>query len=107
VLAAIRNDELYVFTHPETREAVQERFRSILAAFDKAAAPLVYKEPAATPMSATIPTRRRVGLSPPTWIKPQLAKLVERHLTAPIGCTRSSWTGIGCTPGSMPRECKS
>jgi len=41
VLAAIRNDELYVFTHPETREAVQERFRSILAAFDKAAARLV------------------------------------------------------------------
>jgi NAD(P)-dependent dehydrogenase (short-subunit alcohol dehydrogenase family) len=41
VLAAIRNDELYVFTHPETREAVQERFRSILAAFDRAAAPPV------------------------------------------------------------------
>jgi len=39
VLAAIRNDELYVFTHPETREAVQERFRSILAAFDRTAAP--------------------------------------------------------------------
>jgi NAD(P)-dependent dehydrogenase (short-subunit alcohol dehydrogenase family) len=38
VLAAIRNDELYVFTHPETGEAVQERFRSILAAFDRAAA---------------------------------------------------------------------
>jgi bifunctional non-homologous end joining protein LigD len=30
-------------------------------------------------MSATIPTRRKVGLaSPPTWIKPQLAKLVEQ-----------------------------
>jgi NAD(P)-dependent dehydrogenase (short-subunit alcohol dehydrogenase family) len=41
VLAAIRNDELYVFTHPETREAVQERFQAILAAFDKAAAPPV------------------------------------------------------------------
>lgn len=41
VLAAIRNDELYVFTHPETREAVQERFRSILAAFDRTAAPPV------------------------------------------------------------------
>ena len=39
VLAAIRNDELYVFTHPETREAVEERFRAILAAFDRAAAP--------------------------------------------------------------------
>ena len=41
VLAAIRNDELYVFTHPETGEAIQERFRSILAAFDKTATPLV------------------------------------------------------------------
>jgi DNA ligase D-like protein (predicted ligase) len=29
-------------------------------------------------MSATIATRRKVGLSPPTWIKPQLAKLVEK-----------------------------
>lgn len=39
VLAAIRDDELYVFTHSETREAVEERFRSILAAFDRTAAP--------------------------------------------------------------------
>jgi short-subunit dehydrogenase len=37
VMAAIRNDELYVFTHPEMRGAVEERFRAILAAFDKAA----------------------------------------------------------------------
>ena len=34
-------------------------------------------------MSATIPTRRRVGpTSPPAWIRPQLAKLVEK---APLG----------------------
>jgi NAD(P)-dependent dehydrogenase (short-subunit alcohol dehydrogenase family) len=39
VLTAIRDDELYVFTHPETREAVEERFRAILAAFDRGAAP--------------------------------------------------------------------
>src|SRR6516165_4819756 len=39
VLAAVRDDELYIFTHPETREAVEERFRAILAAFDRAAAP--------------------------------------------------------------------
>jgi hypothetical protein len=38
VMAAIRNDELYVFTHPEMRGVVEERFRSILAAFDRAAA---------------------------------------------------------------------
>ena len=41
VLAAVRDDELYIFTHPETREAVEERFRTILAAFDRAAAPPV------------------------------------------------------------------
>jgi NAD(P)-dependent dehydrogenase (short-subunit alcohol dehydrogenase family) len=41
VLSAIRDDELYVFTHPETREAVEERFQAILAAFDRAAAPPV------------------------------------------------------------------
>jgi len=38
VMAAIRNDELYVFTHPERRGAVEERYRAILAAFDTAAA---------------------------------------------------------------------
>ena len=41
VLAAIRDDELYVFTHPDTRGAVEERFQAILAAFDRAAAPPV------------------------------------------------------------------
>jgi NAD(P)-dependent dehydrogenase (short-subunit alcohol dehydrogenase family) len=38
VLAAIREDELYVFTHPEMRGEVEERFAAILAAMDKAAA---------------------------------------------------------------------
>ena len=38
VMAAIRNDELYVFTHPGMRGAVEERFQAILAAFDRAAA---------------------------------------------------------------------
>ena len=43
VLAAIRNDELYVFTYPERRGAVEERFGAILAAFDRAAAACVWK----------------------------------------------------------------
>jgi hypothetical protein len=38
VLAAIREDELYVFTHPQMRTPVEERFAAILAALDKAAA---------------------------------------------------------------------
>jgi len=38
VLAAIRNDELYVFTHPDARGAAEERVQAILGAFDKAAA---------------------------------------------------------------------
>ena len=38
VMAAIRNDELYVFTHPDARGAVEERFQAILGAFDRAAA---------------------------------------------------------------------
>jgi len=41
VLAAVRDDELYVFTHPEMRGVVEERFRAILAAFDRAAVPPV------------------------------------------------------------------
>ena len=38
VVAAVRDDELYIFTHPEMRSAVEERFEAILAAFDRAAA---------------------------------------------------------------------
>jgi len=35
-------------------------------------------------MSATTPTRRRVGLTPPpAWIKPQLAKLVDKTPDGP------------------------
>ena len=37
VLSAIRNDELYVFTHPGRRPEVEARSAAILAAFDKAA----------------------------------------------------------------------
>ena len=36
-LDAIRADELYVFTHPEMRDEVKERFAAIVAAMDKAA----------------------------------------------------------------------
>ncbi len=39
VVAAIRQDELYVFTHPEMRDEVEERFAGIIAAMDKSAAP--------------------------------------------------------------------
>ena len=34
VVAAIRADELYVFTHPEMREELEERFAAIMAAMD-------------------------------------------------------------------------
>lgn len=37
VLAAVRDDELYVFTHPEMRAETEQRFTAILAAMDKAA----------------------------------------------------------------------
>lgn len=39
VLAAIRSNELYVFTHPEMRTEVEGRFAAIKTAFDKAAVP--------------------------------------------------------------------
>ncbi len=38
VIAAIHDDELYVFTHPEMRAGIDERFAAIEAAIDKAAA---------------------------------------------------------------------
>ena len=37
VLTAIREDELYAFTHPQMRGDVEARFATILAAMDKAA----------------------------------------------------------------------
>jgi NAD(P)-dependent dehydrogenase (short-subunit alcohol dehydrogenase family) len=37
VLDAVRNDELYVFTHPDSREEVDKRFAVIRAAMDKVA----------------------------------------------------------------------
>jgi len=38
VLEAVLDNDFYVFTHPEMRSAVEQRFAAILAAFDKAAA---------------------------------------------------------------------
>lgn len=38
VLAAIRENDLYIFTHPEMRDEVEERFAAVAAAFNKAAA---------------------------------------------------------------------
>jgi NAD(P)-dependent dehydrogenase (short-subunit alcohol dehydrogenase family) len=37
VLEAVQDNDLYIFTHPELRAAVQQRFAAIMAAFDKAA----------------------------------------------------------------------
>lgn len=38
VRQAVLDDDLYIFTHPDTRAIAEDRFRSILAAFDKCAA---------------------------------------------------------------------
>ncbi|HXZ00435.1 MAG TPA: SDR family NAD(P)-dependent oxidoreductase [Stellaceae bacterium] len=38
VLRAIRDNDLHIFTHPEMRGALEDRFRRILAAYDKTAA---------------------------------------------------------------------
>jgi NAD(P)-dependent dehydrogenase (short-subunit alcohol dehydrogenase family) len=38
VLEAVMDNDLYIFTHPELRPAVEQRFAAIMAAFDKAAA---------------------------------------------------------------------
>ncbi|HWL20492.1 MAG TPA: short-chain dehydrogenase, partial [Bradyrhizobium sp.] len=37
VVSAIRNDELYIFTHPNMRDEVDARFAAIQAAMDKVA----------------------------------------------------------------------
>jgi NAD(P)-dependent dehydrogenase (short-subunit alcohol dehydrogenase family) len=38
VVEAVRDNELYVFTHPHFKDAVETRFAAILSAFDRAAA---------------------------------------------------------------------
>lgn len=38
VLEGVRDNDLYIFTHPEMRGAVEMRFAAIMAAFDKSAA---------------------------------------------------------------------
>jgi NAD(P)-dependent dehydrogenase (short-subunit alcohol dehydrogenase family) len=38
VRQAVLDDDLYIFTHPDTRAIAEERFQAILAAFDKCAA---------------------------------------------------------------------
>ncbi|HLZ82712.1 MAG TPA: hypothetical protein VKQ54_04035, partial [Caulobacteraceae bacterium] len=38
VLEGVRDNDLYIFTHPELRPMVEARFERILAAFDKSAA---------------------------------------------------------------------
>ena len=38
VLEAVRDNELYIFTHPQLRDAVEARFAAIRSAFDRAAA---------------------------------------------------------------------
>ena len=40
VVDGVKNNDLYIVTHPETREAVEERFAAIMAAFDKLEASL-------------------------------------------------------------------
>ncbi len=40
VVEGVKNNDLYVVTHPETREAVEERFAAILAAYDRLEASL-------------------------------------------------------------------
>jgi NAD(P)-dependent dehydrogenase (short-subunit alcohol dehydrogenase family) len=37
VMRAIQDNDLYIFTHPETRAPLEDRFRQVIAAFDKAA----------------------------------------------------------------------
>ena len=54
VTTAIRDNDLYVFTHLQDREFVEERFRRILSAFDKSAAGSKLKQSVRVSM-----TRRR------------------------------------------------
>ncbi|MFI4973025.1 MAG: SDR family NAD(P)-dependent oxidoreductase [Caulobacterales bacterium] len=56
VVEAVKDNDLYVFTHPEFKAAVETRFGRILAAFDKAAA---------SPALAGLPKRESIGVNVP------------------------------------------
>ena len=53
VVEAVKANELYVFTHPQFKEAVAARFERILAAFDVAAA---------SPALSVVPPRQDLGI---------------------------------------------
>jgi len=55
VLEAIRDDELYIFTHPELKPMVEARFNGILEAFDRAARSLALKDHKPQDLSALMP----------------------------------------------------
>ena len=59
VLEAIRDDELYVFTHPELKGWVQGRFNAILEAFDRAAKSPALKDHKPQDLSALAPPRQQ------------------------------------------------
>ena len=62
VLEAIRDDELYVFTHPELKPAIEARFNAILAAVDHAAKSPALAEHEPQDLSA-------LGVPAPTQVK--------------------------------------
>lgn len=58
VLEAVRDNDLYIFTHPDMRPAVEQRFAGIMAAFDKsegseALAGIAYSSPQEISMMET------------------------------------------------------
>jgi NAD(P)-dependent dehydrogenase (short-subunit alcohol dehydrogenase family) len=55
VLEAVRDDELYVFTHPELKAAIEARFDGILEAFDRAARSPALKNHKPQDLSALMP----------------------------------------------------
>ena len=54
VVECVKADELYIFTHPEMRVAVEGRFERIMAAFDSAEA---------SPALSALPKREMPGLA--------------------------------------------
>jgi NAD(P)-dependent dehydrogenase (short-subunit alcohol dehydrogenase family) len=56
VLEGVRDNDIYIFTHPNFKEAVQARFAAILAAFEKSAA-----SPALAQVKDWQPVTRRGG----------------------------------------------
>jgi hypothetical protein len=77
VLAAIRANELYVFTHPEMRAEVEGRFAAITAAFDKTARLIFRNRPDVSSVATSIDSLLRAEHGGQKGVRPCVSSFLQ------------------------------